>query len=74
VDAVQMRSRLGQNEELGPIGIRALVGHGQQEWSGEKYNKIYYIGILMNTGSFAQCCGSGIKHPGSGMFYPESGS
>jgi hypothetical protein len=32
VDAVQMRGRLGEDKELGPVGVGALVGHGQKEW------------------------------------------
>ncbi len=34
VNAVQMRGRLGQDEELRAVRVRALVRHRQQEWPG----------------------------------------
>jgi hypothetical protein len=32
VNPVQVRGRLGQDEELGAIRVRPLVRHRQQEW------------------------------------------
>jgi hypothetical protein len=31
VNAVQMWRRLGEDEELGAVRVRPLVGHGEQE-------------------------------------------
>jgi hypothetical protein len=49
VNPVQMRGRLGQDEELRAVRVRALVRHRQQEWPETR--KTFLVSFMRNKGA-----------------------
>ena len=46
VNTVQMRGRLGQDEELRAVRVRTLVRHRQQEWPGMSKTFLVHISFM----------------------------